>query len=276
MTIPASVAANLTQAPGVSRLHQFHAIAFEENLGLRALAPLFPKARITARDLYLPIDSGGAFYIYGFGAIVALDISAQRREAEIQRLRRLVPSLTARVVREDYVVCEDPAAHTGIAEGMLRLDRLTPARAGIVALTVAQSAAMEYYENLVDDLFVRTRSFVDTLERRGTVPFTTRPLHRFIGQAITSRSEVLSILHLLDKPDETWDDSAMDRIYKDLRGEFDLGDRYAALEHKLSSIQESLQLLVEVARDRRLLVLELAVVVLILLELIASLPHLPW
>lgn len=274
MTIPASVSTTAAQALSAPRLHQFHAIAFEENLGLRALAPLFPKARITARDLYVPIDSGGAFYIYAFGAIVALGISAERREAEIQRLRRLVPRLTAKVVREDYIVCEDPAVQTGISEGMLRLDRLTPARAGIVALTVAQSAAMEYYENLVDDFFVRTRGFVDTLERRGTVPFTTRPLHRFIGQAITSRSEVLSILHLLDKPDETWDDPAMDRIYKDLRAEFDLGDRYAALEHKLNSIQESLQLLVEVARDRRLLLLELAIVFLILLEVIVGLPHL--
>jgi uncharacterized Rmd1/YagE family protein len=85
---------------------------------------------------------------------------------------------------------------------------------------------------------------------------------------------VLSILHLLDKPDEAWEDPAMDRIYGDLRGEFDLVDRYRALEFKLRSIQEALELLVEVARDRRLLILELAVVFLILLELIVSLPRL--
>ena len=47
-----------------------------------------------------------------------------------------------------------------------------------------------------------------------------------------------------------------------------------ALEFKLRSIQEALELVVEVARDRRLLMLELAVVFLILLELIVSLPRL--
>ena len=37
-----------------------------------------------------------------------------------------------------------------------------------------------------------------------------------------------------------------------LRAEFDLADRYNALESKLRSVQDSLELLVEVARDRRL------------------------
>jgi uncharacterized Rmd1/YagE family protein len=42
------------------------------------------------------------------------------------------------------------------------------------------------------------------------------------------------------------------------------------LELKLRAIQESLELLVDVARDRRLMVLEVTVVLLILLELIFS------
>ncbi|HEX4210726.1 MAG TPA: RMD1 family protein, partial [Candidatus Binataceae bacterium] len=128
--------------------------------------------------------------------------------------------------------------------------------------------AMEYYENVVEALFSRISTSVDVMERRGTVPFRTRPFHRIIGEAITARSEVLSVLHLLDRPDEVWEDAAMDRIYNDLRAEFDLADRYTALELKLSSVQDSLELLVEVARDRRLFVLEVAVVFLILLELI--------
>jgi required for meiotic nuclear division protein 1 len=179
-----------------------------------------------------------------------------------------MPKLTAKVVREDYTVAEDSAFKIGISDGVLRVDRFTPARAGIVALTVAQSAAMEYYENLVEDLFARTGSLIEFMERRGTVPFRTRPLHRFIGEAIGTRTEVLSVLHLLDKPDEAWDDPAMDRIYDDLRGEFDLRDRDAALELKLRSIQEALELLVDVARDRRLLLLEITVVFLIVLELV--------
>jgi uncharacterized Rmd1/YagE family protein len=96
----------------------------------------------------------------------------------------------------------------------------------------------------------------------------TRPLHRFIGEAVATRAEVFTVLSLLDKPDETWDDAAMDRIYAELRSEFDLADRYAALELKLRSVQESLELVLDVARDRRLVLLEVAIVLLIMLELV--------
>ena len=151
------------------------------------------------------------------------------------------------------------------------VDRLTPPRVGVVALVIAQSAAMEYYERIVEDLLVRTRALVDRLQARGDVSMRTRYLHRFIGESIGTRSEVLSVLHLLDKPDATWEDSAMDRIYGELRDEFDLGDRYESLELKLRSIQEALELVLGVARDRRLVLLEVAVVLLILFELLVGL-----
>ena len=35
-------------------------------------------------------------------------------------------------------------------------------------------------------------------------------MHKFIGAAIGTRNEVLSVLHLLDKPDEAWDESSLD------------------------------------------------------------------
>ncbi len=253
------------------RLHQFYALAFEENLSLRQLAAVFPQAKITAHDLYLPMEPEGGIYIFPFGAVVAYDVPAERREAELARLFREGPKLTTQVIREDYSVLEDPGFPTGIVDGTLRVNRLTPARAGIVSLIVAQSAAMEYYERIVDRLSSRTGSFVERLERRGTVTLRTRPLHRFIGEAISTRSEVLQVLHLLDKPDAAWDDPEMDRIYGDLRAEFDLVDRYRALELKLRAVQEALELLAEVARDRRVLLLELIVVVLILLEVVMPL-----
>jgi uncharacterized Rmd1/YagE family protein len=98
----------------------------------------------------------------------------------------------------------------------------------------------------------------------------TRPLHRFIGEAVGRRSEVLSTLHLLDKPDATWDDPAMDRIYDDLKAEFDLGDRFSALESKLRAVSDALELLLDVARDRRLVFLEAAIVALICLEIVLT------
>ncbi len=252
------------------RTHQFAAVAFEENLSLRELLPSYPGARATVRELQVPC-AGGQLFLYPFGAIVFHDLSAEAREAELARLRKVRPGLTTKVVRESFTVREEPGARVEITDGTLVVDALSPGRAAVVALIVAQSAAMEYYERIVESLFARTTALVEPLEKRGTVPMRTRRLHQFIGEAIGTRSEVLTVLTLLDKPDATWDDPALDRIYDDLRAEFDLSDRYAALEQKLRGVQEALELVLDVARDRRMWLLELSIGVLIVFEVLLEL-----
>ncbi|HEY0782197.1 MAG TPA: RMD1 family protein [Thermoanaerobaculia bacterium] len=253
-----------------ARTHSFDAAAFVDNFSARDLQALFPQGRTSPHEMR-QAKGDGELFAYPFGAVVFRDVPREERARELERLAAARPGLTAEVVRETFRVVEEPGARIRIAEGDLTLDALTPERAGIVALTVAQSAAMEYYERLVEQLFDRTRTLVARMESRGTVALRTRPLHRFIAEAIGTRSEVLSILHLLDKPDAVWDDAGMDRIYADLRGEFDLADRYGALELKLRAVQEALELVLDVARDRRLVLLEVTVVLLILFEIVLSL-----
>jgi required for meiotic nuclear division protein 1 len=259
-----------TERTPTAQDHEFAAVAFEENLSLRELSPSYPRAKVGPRDLQVPLDGAGEMFVYPFGAIVFHDVPPQQREAELARLRKARPGLTTQVVRESFAVREDFGARLEVTSGRLVVDELSPSRAAVVALIVAQSAALEYYERIVADLFSRTTSLVEPLERRGSVPLGTRELHRFIGQAIGARSEVFTVLALLDKPDATWDDPALDRIYDQLRAEFDLVDRYTTLEQKLHSVQEALELVLDVARDRRMWLLESAVVVLIVLELLLA------
>jgi required for meiotic nuclear division protein 1 len=250
--------------------HLFHAVAFAENLALKDLAPSYPEAKRTPHELRVSLAERCELFLYPFGAVVFRDVAADRREAELSRLVAAAPELKPPVVREEMAVREEAHSRPGVVDGVLNIDRLTAERAGVVALVVAQSAAMEYYERIVERMFASTASVVDRLEERGTVPLRTRPLHRFIGTAIGSRSEVLAVLHLLDKPDATWDDPVMEEIYEELRREFDLVDRFTSLELKLRSVQEALELVLDVARDRRLVLLETAIVVLIAFEIVMS------
>jgi len=258
-----------------SRQHTFRAVAFVENFVLKDLAQAFSPVRRSAYEVHLSLGGDGEVFFYPFGAAVFHDVPEDRRQAVLARLQEVRRGLSAPTVYEECVVLEDAAREPGFAGEALIVDRMTSDRAGVIALTVGQSASMEYYERIVEEMFGRTAELVERLEKKGTVPSRTRPLHRFIGEAIGTRSEVLSVLHLLDRPDATWDDPAMDRIYSELRASFDLVDRYAALEQSLRSVQEALELVLDVARDRRLVLLEAAIVALIVLEIVLSLvrPH---
>jgi required for meiotic nuclear division protein 1 len=257
------------RTPGV---HSFHAVAFVENLPLKDLVALYPTARRSTHELCVSRPDGGQVFVYPFGAMVFQDVpAAADREAEVVRLRAAQPKLTStRVINEEFSVRQDSTGTPRVENGALTLDSMSAERSSVIAMTVAQSAAMEYYEGIVEEMFERTDRLVERMEERGTVPFGTRPLHRFIGAAIGVRNEVLSVLHLFDKPDETWEDAGIDRIYQELRAEFDLSDRYQSLELKLRSIQEALELVLDVARDRRLVLLELAIVLLIVLEIVLA------
>ena len=211
-------------------------------------------------------------FIYPLGALVFFDVAPEVRGSELQRLRQVRPGLTkAQVLNEELSVRELPDARPEMDNGVLVVDRLSFERASVVALTVAQSAAMDYYESIVDQMFVTTDKLGEELEKAGTMPMRTRHLHKFIGATVGTRSEVLSILHLLDKPDAAWDDPGADRIYGKLRSEFDLVDRYQSLELKLRAVQDTLEVITDVARDRRLFLLEATVVLLILFEIVLSL-----
>ncbi|MES1173096.1 MAG: RMD1 family protein [Myxococcales bacterium] len=260
----------------MTTVHTFHALAFIENFSLKELAVNFPEAKRARHQLSYPAAAGGTVFLFSFGVVIFCDVGQAGREGELLRLRRVPNGMRdAQVISEEFRVREmddaSAAARPDVEEGVLVVDRLTPERTSMVALTVAQSAAMEYYESIVDQMFADTDHFVARLEKSGNISVFTAKLQRFIGAAISTRSEVISVLHLLDKPDVVWDDVGAERIYEELRSEFDLVDRYQSLELKLRSVQESLSLLTDIARDRRLVLLEASVIALILLEIVLSL-----
>jgi len=248
--------------------HTFHAVAFVENLSLRELAASFPEAKRTPHELWYSTPAEGTVFVYPFGAVVFHNVPPAERDRQMGRLHAARPGLTnAMGAEESITVREEPGARPDVRDGVLFVDKLGFEGTSVVAMTAAQSAAMDYYDRIVDQMFVQTDRLVERLEKAGRAPFNTRPLHRFIGTAIGTRNEVLSILHLLDKPDAVWEDHTADRIYHELRAEFDLADRYTALELKLRSVQEALELVLDMTRDSRLVLLEAAIVILIVLEI---------
>jgi uncharacterized Rmd1/YagE family protein len=58
------------------------------------------------------------------------------------------------------------------------------------------------------------------------------------------------------------------QLYRDLRISFEIDERYRGLDHELRIVQDNLALMVDIVRQRRLILLEVAVAVFVGAELI--------
>ena len=138
----------------------------------------------------------------------------------------------------------------------------------IVCFVLAQSAAMEYYERDVDQIFAGLRKASTTIAEHGTFRGNEKDLLRFVGNAMITRNEIISTLALLDTPQLAWNAEPLDKLFRALRDLFEIEDRYRALDHKLTVVQDNLAIFVDLAQQRRGLYLELTVLALIAVEVI--------
>jgi uncharacterized Rmd1/YagE family protein len=177
---------------------------------------------------------------------------------------------------ENFLIEVSPAVGAGDGPAPeVRFDRVIVRKVTIpiidvVAEMVAQSVAIDYYKKDVDEIEARFDRIVAKLQHEGRAP-PVRELTTFIGVCIALRNDVVSTLALFDKPDDTWENEQLDRLWEGLRRLLEVDDRYRALEAKLRLFQENLVVLVDLARQRHTYALEWAVAVLIAFELIVML-----
>lgn len=250
--------------------HRFVACAFKPDFPLSRLPAEWQAGLVVgeAKESRMKTPAtGGRIFLYSYGVLVFQDVSPDAREAEIAALARTLEiSLAERVTTEEFLVVEAPDEKPHVEAARLVLKHMTPPRAAVLAQLLAQSAALEYYEGVAGLWKQKTLELVSEVADRGRIPMSQRKLDRFIGEALAVRTEVVGVLHLLDKPDMIWDDPVMDRLYEELRAAFDLSDRFRALEYKLQLIQESLGMLLATKRDARMILAEWLIIVLIVVE----------
>lgn len=150
----------------------------------------------------------------------------------------------------------------------VELPRFQFASIRIVALIVAQSTALEYFENRTQTMLERSNAYIKDLSLKGRVPFKDKQLLKIIGQTAATRQEVLSHLAVLDTPEETWENKQLEGLFEALEHNFEIHIRSRVMEKKLSLIQDNIELLADLVSTKRSHLLELLIILLIGLEIL--------
>ena len=247
-----------------------HAYAFASTFKLKELMPLFGADARVEKDWLLATLGPSRFAIaYDFGALgLRRRRSARARAAgqaggDRSSVDEPHPPLT-----ETFSIELSPGAAMEVRFDRVVLPALDIPAVEIVAESLAQSVAMDYYNDDVTEIENETDRIAAELRERGQIPQRVRSTLQFIGLCIATRNDVISTMALFDKPDATWENEQLDRLWNAMRKMLEVEDRYRALDAKLRMFQDNLVLLVDLARQRHTFVLEVAVVILILAEML--------
>jgi uncharacterized Rmd1/YagE family protein len=247
------------------------AYSFASTLKLKDLVPLFAsgEARVEKDRLLATLGQGGDRFViaYDFGALVFVGVDVAEREKCVAAVAAKLTGEPHPPLTESFALDVQPDKPMEVRFDRVILPALDVNAIEIVAEVLAQSVAMDYYADDVAEIEAETDRIATELRAAGRIPGRVQKTLQFVGLCIATRNDVISTLALFDKPDATWENEQLDRLWNGLRKMLELDDRYRALDAKLRMFQDNLVLLVDLARARQTVVLEFAVALLIAAEM---------
>ncbi len=225
--------------------------------------PLYLKKR---REVILKKNDEEFIFIYYFGAAVLFNVpEAEQKKLVDQILKQAVKIKEERTSEEYNLIVGDSDV---IDYDEATIDKFSVKKIGVIAYILAQSVAIERLETVVEESLNKIEDINKYLEAGGKLKLSNKDILKLIGQNSNIIRETIANLSLLDKPDVVWEHKGLEKLFISCRTMFELDDRFENLKFKADYIQNNLKTITDVLTSKRLEVLEWAIVILIVIEIL--------
>jgi uncharacterized Rmd1/YagE family protein len=246
----------------------------DQPLNVRAY---FLGERLQLRDLYepppelgplaVPAGSQGLAMLFRYGAAVLFNLNDSEQKQFLKDLRPRIERPLRKPETEEAVLLPAAQQGEGVTPAGIALADYSLPRLQIVAIVLARSVALAYYENTMAEAFDLIEPFAHRLERLGSTR-RLRELLRHIGSTLLVQHRLIGRVGIQDKPDLLWDHPELERLYLRLENEYELAERNTVLERKLALINRTAETAVELLQNRSMLRVEWYIVILIVFEVL--------
>ena len=216
--------------------------------------------------LVVPGEPGAQGFAFRWGAVVTIGASAAGADALVASLAPRLAEPLADPVEETAEIGEG-GADAADPQGVVRLRELSAPRLALVAEMLAKSAALSHQEMLLARSLDRLEPIVRRLATHGRLAVMSGALLRSIGESLAARTRAAGRVDTRAKPDLLWDNPELEPLRARLDDEWEIAERSEALDQKLAMIRETSETMLSLIEARRSRGLELAVVLLIAIEL---------
>lgn len=264
-----------TQTPARQQIYRIKAVHVAERLKLKDLMERFsrPALEFSNYEMVVKYAEDSYLFVYNYGSVAFFNVPDEVQERELATLQEYkLPSEHGRATDVFYLELQEGAAAPA---NKVFFDRIVTQSLSyqiikIACMLLAESTALEYYEVLIEDLLLKTNKFSKKLRQEGRMLESSEDLIKFIGLCLDTKQEIISNLYIVDSPDETWDSPELDRLHQDLKTMVEVDIRYRALEYKIKIVQESIEVIVDLAKGKRETRLEMTIILLIAVEILIS------
>jgi uncharacterized Rmd1/YagE family protein len=221
--------------------------------------------------LTLRVGEAGVAFLFRYGVAVLLGLSADDEASLLGSLRpRVTDALQTPEIEEVPILVRPEAEEQIDPSGAIVLKDASTDRLQIIADVLSKSVVLAQHESQIAGAFDRIEPLALGLRRRGRSGREARELIRQIGDILLTQHRMVARVAIADKPDALWDRPDLERLYARLADEYELSERNAAVDRKLTLVGETVRTLLELAQDQRSVRLEWYIISLIFIEILLS------
>jgi len=229
------------------------------------------KGVVSIAPLTYRFGSEGFVTLFRYGVAVTLCLSPSEEDEVLRSLRsRLIRPLRAAETETLLLEIVPDKDDQILPGGPMILKTLTPEQLIVIADALSKSVVLARDEREVAAVFDLVEPFARQLAEKGRAMAGRRAILKHIGNALLVQHRVSGRVAVAEKPDVVWDRQDLDRLYARLEDEYELKERAEALSRKLAVIAETAEVLTDIIDTKRSLRLEIAIVVLIAVELVIA------
>lgn len=222
---------------------------------------------LSASPLTLDAGSNGCATVFRYGAIVFFHVKPTEEAAFLEELSGLIQHPAASFMIEEAELALPQVGHEGTDQNVLFVPNFSLPTLQVVAEVLARSVVLERYEGSVGSTFEALHPMAAGLGSGRITRINYRNLLRRLGDVLLDQQEMIGRIAVTDKPDILWDHPELERLYARLNDEFEIADRFEAVEAKLNLIGRTIQTSIDLVQSRRSLRLEWYVLILFITEI---------
>lgn len=227
---------------------------------------------LSTSPLSFRVGERGFVAVFRYGVVVLVGLSPLEEDESLRVLQARAAAPAP--AREEETARLEPSGDGEDRvdpDGTVRIAAPTPDRLLVIADALAKSAALAHAERQVDGVFDTVEPWARELAEGGRTPGGRRAMLKLIGSALLVQHRVSRRVAAAERLDVLWDRPDLNRFYSRLEDEYELVERWEALNRRLALVSETAARFTELIDTQRSLRLELIIVGLILAELAVAL-----